>query len=26
MPFEPFKDRPVHCSNCYNTIRLSRTR
>jgi len=24
VPFEPREDRPVYCSECYNTVRLSK--
>ena len=24
VPFEPGGDKPVHCSNCYNTVKPSR--
>ena len=26
VPFQPHEDRPVYCSDCYNTVRLSRSR
>ncbi|MCK4242868.1 MAG: zinc-ribbon domain containing protein [Dehalococcoidia bacterium] len=26
VPFQPREDRPVYCSNCYNAVRLSRSR
>ena len=26
VPFQPREDRPVYCSNCYSTVRLSRSR
>jgi CxxC-x17-CxxC domain-containing protein len=26
VPFQPNEDRPVYCSNCYNDVRLSRSR
>ena len=26
VPFQPREDRPVYCSDCYNKIRLSRSR
>ena len=26
VPFQPREDRPVYCSNCYNTVRLRRSR
>ncbi|MBU2608860.1 MAG: zinc-ribbon domain containing protein [Chloroflexi bacterium] len=26
VPFKPSEDRPVYCSDCYNKVRLSRSR
>ena len=26
VPFQPREDRPVYCSDCYNKVRLSRSR
>jgi CxxC-x17-CxxC domain-containing protein len=26
VPFQPSADRPVYCSDCYNKVRLSRSR
>ena len=26
VPFQPSEDRPVYCSDCYNKVRLSRSR
>ena len=26
VPFQPREDRPVYCSNCYNAVRLNRSR
>ena len=26
VPFRPSEDRPVYCSDCYNKVRLSRSR